>query len=80
MNAASFLLVFVVIFNLYSSDGVFVHKNSMESLILACDGGNIPEAITECFSQVWQSFGYYKRFATVVNVSTAMFKVLWHRL
>ncbi|KAM7433841.1 Transcription elongation factorSPT6 [Porites harrisoni] len=36
------------IFNIYS-DGVFVYKDSMESLILACDGGNIPQAVIDCF-------------------------------
>lgn len=39
------------IFNIYSTDGAFVYKDNMESLILACDGGNIPQAVIECFSQ-----------------------------
>lgn len=43
---------FAVIFNIYSTDGVFVYKDNMESLILACDGGNIPQAVIECFSEV----------------------------
>lgn len=46
------MFFFAVIFNIYSTDGVFVYKDNMESLILACDGGNIPQAVIECFSQV----------------------------
>ena len=41
-----------VLFGIFSSDGVYVVKDTMESIILACDGGNIPQAVTECFSQV----------------------------
>lgn len=29
-----------------------VVKDTMESIILACDGGNIPQGVSECFSQV----------------------------
>lgn len=49
-----FCLLFslAVIFNIYSTDGAFVYKDNMESLILACDGGNIPQPVVECFSEV----------------------------
>ena len=37
-----------------------MYKDYMESLILACDGGNIPQAVIECFSQViFSSFGIF---------------------
>ena len=37
-----------------------MYKDNMESLILACDGGNIPQAVIECFSQViLGSFGIF---------------------
>lgn len=39
------------IFNIYSTDGAFIHKDNMESSILACDGGNIPQPVIDCFSE-----------------------------
>lgn len=39
------------IFNIYSTDGAFVNKDNMESLILGCDGGNIPQPVIDCFSE-----------------------------
>ena len=55
-----FASFFAVIFNIYSTDGAFVYKDNMESLILACDGGNIRQAVIECFSQVIiSSFGIF---------------------
>lgn len=53
------LVFFLVIFNIYS-DGVFVHKDSMESLILACDGGNIPQAVIDCFYEVIPCFSCFQ--------------------
>ncbi|EDO39905.1 predicted protein [Nematostella vectensis] len=40
------------IFNVYSSDGTYVTKDCIESLILACDGGNIPQVVSDVFSEV----------------------------
>nr|XP_037289084.1 ubiquitin carboxyl-terminal hydrolase 32-like isoform X3 [Rhipicephalus microplus] len=38
------------IFNLYANEGgTHIHKNDMIKLVLACDGGFIPEAVADCF-------------------------------
>lgn len=40
-----------VIFNVYSSDGTSVTKESLENVILASEG-SVPAVVSECFSQV----------------------------
>lgn len=52
-------VLFAVIFNIYSTDGIFVHKEHLERRIFACDGGNIPQTVNECFSKV--SITFYLR-------------------
>lgn len=38
------------IFNLYANEGgTHIYKNDMIKLVLACDGGFIPEAVADCF-------------------------------
>ncbi|CAN7937582.1 unnamed protein product [Ixodes hexagonus] len=38
------------IFNLYANEGgTHIYKNDMIKLVLACDGGYIPEAVADCF-------------------------------
>lgn len=42
-----------VIFNLYANEGgTHIYKNDMIKLVLACDGGYIPEAVADCFIEV----------------------------
>jgi hypothetical protein len=45
-------LLFVVVFEIYSSDGNYVLQDDMESLLLASEGGKVPVSIKQLFALV----------------------------
>lgn len=51
-----------------------MYKDSMESLILACDGGNIPQAVIDCFYEVIPFFSCFQhKLAIIISLAVLLF-------